>query len=389
MPSSHGRGAGDEKVEPRYRVDQISSEQQLSKLETDWNKLSATAEQPNPFTTYGWFQAWVKWLSQDNCDRLLPNVLVVKADGAVVGIAPLVRRTASRLFRVRKLEFAANHADYNDFVLGGDPRGQIGAVAEFLAQTSGQWDVIDLRDLRDNGDGTAMIESTLTRAGLFYRIFPEKDACPYLAIEGDSACLMERLSGHVRRVLHKRIERAATEGLRMRVVENPQLEPELLEKLIALDHQKTLSGIYPPFISKYADVFRSLIDNLGPGNWLYVALLELGDHPAGYQIGFRCGDKLWDYNKAYDESFSRFAPGTLLLTEMLDYGFQRGYREYDFLRGEEPYKLVWSTASHQRFRLLIWNRRAISRVRKFIYHDVKEAIRSLTSKRTPSNNIVA
>ncbi len=176
------------------------------------------------------------------------------------------------------------------------------------------------------------------------------------------------------------MERAEPEGLRMRIVDNPQQEPELLEKLLALDHLKALRSVYPPFIGKYPEVFQSLFDNLGPRGWLYVALLELGDQPVAYQIGFRCGDKLWDYNKAYDETFSRFAPGTLLLTGMLDYGFERGFREYDFLRGEEPYKLVWSTANHQRFRLLIWNRRVTSRVRKFVYHDAKEAIRSFVAK---------
>ena len=35
------------------------------------------------------------------------------------------------------------------------------------------------------------------------------------------------------------------EGLRSRIIENPEQEPELLKKLIALDHQKQL----PPDVS--------------------------------------------------------------------------------------------------------------------------------------------
>ena len=124
-----------------------------------------------------------------------------------------------------------------------------------------------------------------------------------------------------------------------------------------------------------------MLDDLGPRGWLYVALLERGDAPVAFQFGFRCGNKLWDYSKAYDRSYSRCAPGTALVHAMLDYGFSRGYDEYDFLRGEEPYKMAWSTGCHRGFRLLIWNRRWVSRARKFVYCDFKTVIYQLLGKR--------
>lgn len=365
----------------RYSVETVQTEAALAGLEDDWNRLSENTEHPNAFMTYGWFQAWFRQHSHENRGRLLPHVLVLRAGDAVAGIAPLVRRIASRFFRVRILEFATIHADYNDMVVGGEPAGQIRAVVDFLAQTTEQWDVVHLRDLRDTGNTIAEIESSLASSGLHYLVLTEKENCPYLPLDGNVDYLMKRLSGHVRRVIRKRIERAAPGGLRVRIVENPQEESELLDKLIALDHQKSLRSIYPPFIGRNPKVFQYLFKKLGPQGWLYVALLEQGNHTLAYQLGFRCGDKLWDYNKAYDQSYSRFAPGTLLLAGILDYGFERGFREYDFLRGEEPYKLVWSTAHHQRFGLLIWNRRAISQVRKFAYYDAKQAIRGLSGKR--------
>ncbi|MGB7547413.1 MAG: GNAT family N-acetyltransferase [Terracidiphilus sp.] len=366
----------------RYSVETVATDAALNVLEADWNRLSETAESPNVFMTCGWFRAWFRQFEKEMPGgRFLPHVLVLKESEAVVGIVPWVRRISSRLFRVRKLEFVTNHADYNEVVLGKDPAGQTEAVVDFLARTTEQWDVVDLRDLRDSGEGTALIESALARAGLLYRALPEKDGCPYLPIDGDAASLMKRLSGHVRRTLRRRRERAETEGLSMRIIENPELEPGLLETLVALDWKKHLHKSSPTFVGTYPDVFKSLFDALGPRGWLYVALLELGGRPIAFQLGFRCGGKLWDYTKAYDRSFSRFAPGTLLLPALLDYGFERGYREYDFLRGEEAYKTVWSAGCHRRFRLLIWNRHGISRMRKFIYHDVKTVIYRLLRKR--------
>jgi CelD/BcsL family acetyltransferase involved in cellulose biosynthesis len=151
--------------------------------------------------------------------------------------------------------------------------------------------------------------------------------------------------------------------------------------MIRLEAQKRADGkLVPPFIARYREVFQSLFDTLGPRGWVYVALMELDDRPVAWQLGFRCGKKLWDYNKAYDHTFSRCAPGTLLVAALLEYGFAHGYKEYDFLRGEEPYKTVWSSGFHKRFRIIIWSKRWTSRMRAFVYLDFKTAVYRLMGK---------
>ena len=364
---------------PRYSVTPVVTEEDLSSLEADWNRLSEAAELPNVFMTFGWFRAWNQRLAQQD-PRRRPNILVLRQGQEVMGISPFVLRTCSRFgFVVRKIEFVGNQADYHDFVLGGDAAGQIEAVAGFLAQTSDEWDLVELTDLREAGGQIPRIESALARAKLLYRILPEQMGCPYLPLEAAPSMLMNNLPGHVRRTLRKRMERASMEGLRVRIIENPHQEPGLLEELIDLEYKKHNSA--GPFIGKYPDVFRSLLDALGPRGWLYVALLERDNDPVAFQLGFRCGNRLWDFSKAYDRSFSRFAPGTILVHAILDYGCSRGYEEYDFLRGEEPYKMVWSTGCHRSFRLLIWNRRWVSRARRFVYCDLKAPIYQLLGKR--------
>lgn len=358
-----------------YTIETISTEQALSALESDWNRLSESAEHPNVFMTYDWFRAWLnRGVKESRHGCFQPNVLVLKNANEVVGISPLIRRLSARFFRVRKLGFVTNHSDYNDLTLGPDSIGMVASVADFLAQTTEQWDVVELRDLRDTGTGTASLDQALSRVGLPHSIFPEPDRCPYLPITGDAASCMNGLSGHVRRTLRKRMERAEAEGLRTRIIENPHQETGLLDTLVGLDWQKHLHRLSPTFVGTYPEVFESLFHTLGPLGWLYVALLEQGDHPVAFQIGFRCGTKLWDYSKAYDRSFSKFAPGILLTLSLLDYGFAHGFDEYDFLRGEETYKTLWSSGYHGQFRVLIWNRRWLSRTRKWLYSDLRSTL---------------
>jgi CelD/BcsL family acetyltransferase involved in cellulose biosynthesis len=374
-------------VSPRYSVERVTSEEGLWSLQEQWNQLSETAELPNVFTTFDWFRAWNQQANREHrSDRYKLNILVLRKDGAVAGIWPLVHRTVCRFgLTVRKLEFLESPADYNEALWQNDPGGQLEAVMTYLGEIQDRWDLIDLRNLRIAGNTKALIESALSKTDFRYRILPEA-RCPYLPIHTNAFGMMSlsrSARGKLRNKQH-RLERMSAEGLRVRIIENPQDEPKLLEKLIALDSQKRIHGkLVSPLFTRYPEVFQFLFDTLGPRGWIYVALLELRDRPLALQLGFRCGNTLWDFYKAYDHSFWRLSPGTMLVLAVLDYGFARGYREYDFLRGEEPYKMTWSTGCHETSRLILWNRRWLSRTRAILYLDVKTTVYRVIGYRRP------
>jgi CelD/BcsL family acetyltransferase involved in cellulose biosynthesis len=371
-------------TENGYAIETIASDDGLRTLETDWNRLSECSEPHNAFATFGWYMAWARhYAEQESSERFRPEVLVFRSNKAVVGIAPLVRRETTRLgFSVRRLEFVTIHADYNQLMVGADRGGLTSALVKHLARTAELWDVIDLRDLPDGETGTTVASNAFANAGLIFRITAENHRCPCLSLEtGGAEQQMARLSGHVRRVLRKRCTQAAEQGARVRIIEHPETEPGLLETMIQLERDKHERSEFPPFVAPLERVFAELFKTLGPRGWLYVALLEKDGEPIAFQLGFRCGDKLWDYNKAYGRAHAKLAPGTLLVLALFDYGFTHGFREYDFLRGEEEYKLVWSTESRSRSRILVWNRRAGSRLKRLVYFDLKPAVYRLMGGR--------
>jgi CelD/BcsL family acetyltransferase involved in cellulose biosynthesis len=364
-----------------YSIETITTLEGFASLEQDWNRLSQASEVPNVFMTFDWFRAWNKRFAGEAWrGRRRLNILVLRKDGAVVGISPLVHIVSARVgFRGRRLEFVGREWDYNDLVVGNGSTGQIEAVIEFLAQTADQWDMIDLRDLREAGDAIERLEGAISRAKLPYRISPEEERCPYMPIDAPWSEMVARRSPstrHVFRNQQSRLKRLSTEGLRVRIIENPQQEPELLERLVALEAQKHVRGqASPPFLGKYQDVFQSLFDTLGSRGWLSIVVMELGDRLLASHLLFRCGSKLWGYLTAYDHSFARLSPGTMLIPAIIDYGFTHGFREYDLCSGEESHKMRWTSDSRQTHRLQIWNRRWISRLRKLAYFDLRPALR--------------
>lgn len=368
MPRPWGVGVPDCGPGQVHTVTAVQSAALLAGLEVDWNRLSEQATDPNPFTSFAWFGAWVRRHAQEErTGGVKPWVLELKQNGKTTAISPLVLRSSSHLIPVRKLGFSTEHADYNDLVLGNENMGEAEAVADFLAGNTGQWDIADLRELRDTGHAIDVIEQAFKRAGMHYRVLLESEDCPFLLINGNADSVMGSLSGHVRRTLRRRKERATAEGIRVRIIERPEKEAGLIEILASLDRKKHEHRSSPLFLAAHPEVFQALLNDLGPLGLLYVALLEIKNQPIAFQLGFRCGKKLWDYTKAYDRSFSRFAPGTLLLLALLDYCFENGFEEYDFLRGGEEYKLLWSEGCHRRYRIIVWNDRVRSRLQAYAY----------------------
>ena len=369
-----------------YSIETITTEPGIEGLEENWNRLSASAEFPNIFMTYDWFRAWNQIHTREQRGGLRrPNVLVFKREGAIAGIAPLIYRETSRCgLTVRKLEFVGREADYNDLVVGDDPAGQSQALVQFLAQGQTEWDVAEFWDLRDAVNTQALTASALGEAGLAHRILPEGYRCPYLPIDGPWSEIVSGFSRAARHTLRKqqrRLERMGAQGLRVRLIENPHAESGLVPKLVAVESQKLVHGEpSPPVLGKYPEVYQTLFDTLGPRGWLLVALMELEERPLAWQIWFRCGKKIWGFLTAYDHAFSHLSPGTMLIPAVLDYGFAHGFEECDFLRGDEAYKMRWTTRFHQTHRLLIWRRRWGSRARAFVYLDLKEAVYRLMGK---------
>jgi CelD/BcsL family acetyltransferase involved in cellulose biosynthesis len=357
-----------------YSIETVSTEEALSSLEADWNRLSNAAKSPNIFVSFDWFCAWAKHvIHQEQPARIQPNILLLKKNRTVTGIVPLILRNVSRFgFHLRKLEFVTNHADYNDLVLGDDSESQTEAVVSFLAQSAAKWDVIDLRDLRDTGNTIAHIEGALVRAGLHYRLIPEDARCLYMPISGPWSETMKQKHLRFARRAYCSFEERSSEGFTVRVVDNPQLEAGLLERMIVVEAQKHVDGkLSLPVLGQYPEVFQALFNRLGPSGSVKVVLVEQRDRLVAWRLLYRCGDKLWDHLTAYDHSFSSLSPGTILICAAIDDGFANGLSEFDFLRGEESYKLRWTSKLRQNYRLLIWNRRWASRLRAAAYFKLR------------------
>ena len=75
---------------------------------------------------------------------------------------------------------------------------------------------------------------------------------------------------------------------------------------------------------------------------LRLSWLELDDAPIAIEYSFTGGDTVYYYQGGFDPGVSQLGPGWLMSALSLRAAIAEGYRYFDFLRGDEPYKASWN-----------------------------------------------
>ncbi len=65
--------------------------------------------------------------------------------------------------------------------------------------------------------------------------------------------------------------------------------------------------------------------------------------------------RAWGYITGMDPALSRFSPGSLVLRYAICDAIQEGASAWEFLRGEEAYKLPWGAKTIPKSRLWLWH----------------------------------
>ncbi|MFV0444355.1 MAG: GNAT family N-acetyltransferase [Planctomycetaceae bacterium] len=114
------------------------------------------------------------------------------------------------------------------------------------------------------------------------------------------------------------------------------------------------------------DFYERMISSLLSTGLIHFSVLRVDARPISWHFGFLHSGVLSWYKPVYDPEFERYSPGKLHLAQLIQLGYENGWREIDFGGGQEDYKYRWSTGVRP---LSQWNwesRSATNRVRQFL-----------------------
>lgn len=303
----------------------------LGAVTGEWPELFAKSATQSIFLSLPWQTAWAI-----NCCGSVDEhpVLTVREDssGSLLGIAPLNHDKDGVTFG---LDY--NVTDYQDILsVPGEEEAVWGAILEHGA--SEDWPSIELTGVRDDSPSTQILESRASAHG--WRADRSVwDVSPYVELPESWDAHVQSLSKKDRHELRRKLRRLEASGeaeYRVYDKDNDEL-PEALDDFVSLMGKS--SEAKSDFLTPERRSFlETLTRTMADAESLQLAFLDVGGKPVSATMSFLEGDRLLLYNSGYDPEYRHLSVGLLLKAYGLRGAIEQGLREYDFLRGNEPYK---------------------------------------------------
>ncbi|MGA2775285.1 MAG: GNAT family N-acetyltransferase [Candidatus Omnitrophota bacterium] len=335
-------------------IKRISKEEDFLKLKDCWNSLLFKSNLGNIFLTWEWLYNWWQ-VFKGSRDKLF--ILVGMDNDEVVGIAPCyingrfykkIRFLGSGIVCSEYLSFIANSEKMVTFCAG---------VCEYLSTNSDKWDLLYLESLEvDNITAFFLKNSVNTIKWKWLQL--REHSCFYLPLSSIDK-LKQTMSPSL-------LKNALTGEKRL------SLKGQVVSKELDLNCQE-LSLNFDIVVSlhqnrwqnkghKSAGVFsnklmlqflRKITEEFYKNGWLSIYCILFNGKPIAADYNFKFQNKIWIYVRGLDSSYRYYTPGLICLWESLQFYIKSGYREYDFLRGDEVYKNKATGALHKEMDMLI------------------------------------
>lgn len=308
----------------------------LDRLRVPWEDLEQRCD-TSVFQTYSVARTWFDAVGSPS--GAVPLVAALSEDGRLVAMLPLC---SVRYGRLRLLTWLGG-----PFVVGaGDalcdrdlPEATASAFFEEglrAAAKRSRGALLYLTNVRDD----ASIASWLSSHGRAYKV----GVAPYMPVVGDFESYFGSLDHDVRHSIRRHWRRLTSAGeVRFEVFSGPEAECEMTAKVL-VEHSKSRHGapgqrtnLFDPL---YAE-FR-VCQACGDPN-VRLARLTLDGRTIAEQLYYHYRDEVDLAICGFDQEFSAFSPGILLMRCVVERCFDSGVRVIDLGEGDDAYKRNWTS----------------------------------------------
>lgn len=359
--------AGDACASPSARIDleAITASAELAEQRKAWNRLAGEAV----FCRHEWLATW--WRHFQTSKTTLTAVAFRDERRELVGIMPWY---LDRSWQGRVLRLLGSGIVCSDYVSLLTSTADVVDLARRLANWletdfRNQWDAVDFDQVDPCDPALAALVAELQlrghtvcqRPGMHcWRIALPESWDAYLA------CLSKKRREIARKLWRRWYE---TGKAKLHRAETPD-ELENAWRIFIDLHQRRRSSLGQPgcfasprFESFLHDASRQM---LAAGR-LQLTYLEIEGQPAATELDLLGGQTVYGYQMGMNPDLAAIQPGNIRLVGLLHAAIASGYRTFDLLRGDEPYKAHWQGRPLPLVRWRIANRSLASRCRHRVW----------------------
>jgi len=320
---------------------------ELSPYAEDWDRLSGGV----PFRSWAWLSAWWRHYGAGRKGARLFVPCVFDSRERLVGLAAWYVEESASGRVVLPLGSGEVCSDYLSVLCQpGREEAVAAALADFLtadpaAQLDGvpRFDLIELTGIDAEDRAVGELARAMADRGNTVHRRPGPN-CWRIALPETWDDYLAMLSkGHRKQI--RRLERNLLDSGRATVHEVRSLADldRAIEVMIEL-HQKRwrAAGQAGCFNSPaFAAFHRAVMPEMLQAGSLRLSWLEVDGRPAAAEYDLAGGDVVYAYQSGFDPELRDLEPGRVLGMAAIRRAIEQGFRGYDLLRGDEPYKAHW------------------------------------------------
>jgi CelD/BcsL family acetyltransferase involved in cellulose biosynthesis len=335
----------------------IREAQDFVGLKDEWNRLlKKNLLGDNIFLTWEWLSTWWNHFGEGR----KPLILIVEDGSEILGIAPLMlsKYKLPGFGSVKKIEFiATRHSDYNNFIILKKERDCLGVIMNYLKDNVADWDWIELKEIPETTENLDFLEALFPDIPGLKSKKRVCNVCPYVSLPNSFNLLMERLNRKIRKNIKyylKKIKENYRVELK-RYDETSFSVKDTMRTFIKLHEARwATEGLPGSFKSKEA-AFRNfhmdVAEIFAKKGWLGVYFLTADYEPFSVLYTFEYSKRCYHYLSGFDPNYSDYSAGNLIIRFLLERLIKNGFIEYDMMRGDEPYKLMWTNTTRRNFEI--------------------------------------
>ena len=360
------------------RVARLSLEDALALGAGAWDALSAPWERPLPFMSWAWHRAWADSAPPDELASA-EALALFDGSGVLCALFPFaLRRAAFHRVRVDSLTWAVGDAGCPDHLdLLAAPGTDLAPLAAALDAIP--WRVMQLGNLAADAVNVRALSDRIAGRGHSVRRRPLWE-CPRIAFDGDWDHYLGTLTP-TRRQTVRRKERSLRRSFAVTLTDHtPATLDEGWRRFLVL-HDRRWPGAGAFREPRLERLQRAFAGQLAAAGRLWLTTLELDGASAAAWYGFAFGDTVYFYQSGRDPRFESESVGLVLMAIMIRRAIERGFKRFDFLRGDDAYKAQW-TADRRATEELVLFRHGLAGRALLLLDDAAELRSRLAPRRT-------
>lgn len=336
----------------------VDSNTEFSQIRDEWNTLATKCSHTTTFLTFDWLETW--WQTFEDSNELY-IILIRDQHDSLMGIAPFYIHTSRTRPKIRSLRLLGTEpisSDYLD-ILSIDELSQetVQAISARLLEDSSLWDQLVLNDILEDSLCLTILLPLLEKQNYTHHVLGTR-TCPYRTLPESHTALLGEVAPRLRSTIKRKTKKLTRSKVYFKCALHTDDTEKIMAELFEL-HQRCWNVRGKPGSFK-RDIIKSFHQNvalkLSQSSLLHLYTLSSNEGIIAALYAFRHGDTLYYYQSGYDPAWDKFSPGTVLMSESIRDAIEQGVKEFDFLRGDEPYKKLWTNTHRKTVQLVTHSR---------------------------------